>query len=172
MYVKLKQGQPHIFPYDVEQLREDNPNTSFPKHIPSELLKRYGVFPVATLPKPDFDPLTEMLVRDELPYREVIRLKTEADVTNPITGNVDESQIGQPIYGNRWLVGYTVQQLPEDEASANIRSERNRRLASTDWMALKDVNMSQPWADYRQALRNLPQQAGFPYSVKWPPKPE
>ena len=38
-----------------------------------------------------------------------------------------------------------------------IRRARNLELDSTDWRAVKDRTMSQAWKDYRQALRNLPQ---------------
>lgn len=38
-----------------------------------------------------------------------------------------------------------------------VREKRNEELAATDWRAVKDRTMSQAWKDYRQALRNLPQ---------------
>jgi len=43
-----------------------------------------------------------------------------------------------------------------DRAIANLREDRNRRLAATDWTALQDVTMSDAIRDYRQALRDLP----------------
>jgi len=38
-----------------------------------------------------------------------------------------------------------------------IRSKRNQELKATDWRAVKDRTMSQAWKDFRQALRDLPQ---------------
>ena len=38
-----------------------------------------------------------------------------------------------------------------------IRSKRNQALAESDWRALKDVTLPNPWKEYRQALRDLPQ---------------
>jgi len=38
-----------------------------------------------------------------------------------------------------------------------IRQHRNRLLKRTDWRAVKDRTMSQAWKEYRQALRDLPQ---------------
>jgi len=38
-----------------------------------------------------------------------------------------------------------------------VRSSRNQALAESDWRALKDVVLSTPWRDFRQALRDLPQ---------------
>lgn len=54
-----------------------------------------------------------------------------------------------------------------------IRKDRNARLASTDWTQAVDVPQAtkDKWAPYRQALRDVPQQAGFPENVVWPVKP-
>ena len=52
-----------------------------------------------------------------------------------------------------------------------VREERDDKLAETDWMANSDVTMSDDWATYRQALRDVPAQAGFPNTITWPTKP-
>lgn len=57
--------------------------------------------------------------------------------------------------------------LPTD-----VRNQRDSLLAATDWTALSDVTMSDAMTAYRQALRDLPSQDGFPSSVTWPTKPE
>jgi len=51
-----------------------------------------------------------------------------------------------------------------------MRTQRNKLLQETDWMALSDVTMSDAWKTYRQALRDLPAQSGFP-DVNFPTKP-
>ena len=51
------------------------------------------------------------------------------------------------------------------------RMVRNNLLAETDWWAVGDRTMTQAEIDYRQALRDVPQQAGFPENVTWPTKP-
>lgn len=51
------------------------------------------------------------------------------------------------------------------------RKERNTLLAETDWWAVSDRTMTQAEMDYRQALRNVPQQDGFPIDITWPTKP-
>jgi hypothetical protein len=53
-----------------------------------------------------------------------------------------------------------------------VRTERDQLLAKTDWMALSDNTLTPDWATYRQALRDVTAQEGFPYSVIWPTKPE
>jgi len=53
-----------------------------------------------------------------------------------------------------------------------IREERNKKLTETDFYGLSDVTITSEMTVYRQALRDIPQQAGFPNSVTWPTKPE
>ena len=43
-----------------------------------------------------------------------------------------------------------------DRAISNLRLQRNKLLAQTDWMANSDVTMSDAWKTYRQELRDLP----------------
>ena len=51
-----------------------------------------------------------------------------------------------------------------------IRAERDKLLATSDHMALAD-RITDSWRTYRQALRDIPAQAGFPTSVTWPTEP-
>lgn len=55
-----------------------------------------------------------------------------------------------------------------------VRAERKRRLSATDWTQLPDVPLAtkKQWAMYRQALRDLPEQFGFPTEVVWPETPQ
>jgi len=55
--------------------------------------------------------------------------------------------------------------------AANARSERDAKLAVTDWTALTDVTMTAEMTTYRQALRDVPAQAGFPSTIAWPTSP-
>lgn len=58
------------------------------------------------------------------------------------------------------------------EQAKSVREERNRKLTETDWTQLADAPVnSVAWSNYRQALRALPEQAGFPFNVQWPEKP-
>lgn len=60
-----------------------------------------------------------------------------------------------------------------DRLGAETRTERNRLLSESDWTQISDATVDKAaWATYRQALRDLPQQAGFPTTINWPVKPE
>lgn len=55
----------------------------------------------------------------------------------------------------------------------DVRGERNILLFKSDWTQLTDAPVSQAaWAAYRQQLRDIPKQSGFPNNVIWPTKPE
>ena len=58
------------------------------------------------------------------------------------------------------------------QQASSVRAERNRRLADTDWMVVKVLEAGQPQdfsvAVYRQALRDVPSQPGFPWDIIWP----
>lgn len=62
-----------------------------------------------------------------------------------------------------------------DILAQKVRRERDRLLAASDWTQLADAPLSASektaWATYRQAQREIPQQAGFPHTVSWPTKP-
>jgi hypothetical protein len=60
-----------------------------------------------------------------------------------------------------------------DQLAAAARLKRNALLAETDWTQATDVPQATKdlWASYRQALRDVPEQSGFPTEIVWPVKP-
>jgi len=55
------------------------------------------------------------------------------------------------------------------EQAASVRASRNSKLADCDWTQLADSSADKPaWATYRQSLRDVTGQAGFPWNVTWP----
>ena len=144
MHLKLTNGTPEK--YSIGQLRRDNSNTSFPKVPSDELLADWGVFPYSRPERPAYDPLT----------------------ANVVDGSFVE-------VNGAWLMPWVVEQLPQDQAEGNIRSKRDGLLKETDWIVIKayerNANIPAEWEMYRQALRDITAQEGFPYSVIWPVKP-
>lgn len=71
---------------------------------------------------------------------------------------------------NGAVVPLAFDQTDIDERQA--RAERNHLLAASDWTQVPDAPVDQAaWAAYRQALRDVPQQAGFPHDITWPEEP-
>ena len=55
-------------------------------------------------------------------------------------------------------------------STIQVRAQRDAWLASSDNMALAD-RITEEWRTYRQALRDIPAQAGFPTNITWPTEP-
>ena len=80
----------------------------------------------------------------------------------------------------QWFTKYSVADM-DDEARAakdaeqakSVRQTRNDKLKDCDWTQCKDIPdaVSASWATYRQALRDLPKQDGFPWDITWPTQP-
>lgn len=60
-----------------------------------------------------------------------------------------------------------------EQAAAAVRAARNRLLAACDWTQMPDspVGTAAVWVTYRQLLRDLTSQDGFPFAVEWPTPP-
>lgn len=80
----------------------------------------------------------------------------------------------------RWVQGWDVVALSPAELAERdgikaiaVRQERNALLSQSDWTQGKDIanSVSLEWVRYRQALRDLTNQAGFPLTLDWPVKP-
>ena len=57
--------------------------------------------------------------------------------------------------------------------SNTARNKRDALLSQSDWTQIADAPVDQAaWATYRQALRDVPEQEGFPENVIWPTPPE
>jgi len=69
-----------------------------------------------------------------------------------------------------------VARLIAEQPAKEARGERDRLLAESDWVTIRATDTGTPvpteWQTYRQALRDVPLQTGFPEEIEWPSKPE
>jgi len=80
---------------------------------------------------------------------------------------------------DKWYTKYSVSDLDADgiaakdaEQAKSVRAERNRLIAECDWTQVEDSPVDKAaWATYRQALRDITLQEGFPFDVTYPTKP-
>jgi len=146
-YAKLTADNKVIrYPYTLPDLRLDTPGTSFPIEIDDATAAYFGVVPV----KPTAPPLETHTINLER--------------TAVLEGS---------IWVEKWFeIPATEEQIQErTAASANdARQKRNQLLAECDWTQLSDVEAktSVGWVSYRQALRDVPEQVGFPWTITWP----
>lgn len=152
MYVKATDSTVEAWPYNPEQVRRDNPSTSFPATLTDELLAAWNIYPVTIAPEPAFNSATQMVVVDENPA----------------------------LVDGVWTLGSTVvdksvEDLASEQAAieASNRQNRNALLAETDYLALSDNTLTAAMSAYRQALRDITTHANWPNLADsdWPVKP-
>ena len=62
--------------------------------------------------------------------------------------------------------------MKDAEQAKSVREQRNIKLAECDWTQLADSTADKlAWATYRQSLRDITAQAGFPWTIDWPVAP-
>lgn len=150
MYAKITNGVVEKYPYSIGDLRKDNKNVSFPANPSNETLAEWNVYPVVSTAEPSYDMATQRLVWG-----------------TPVLTNGQWTHAWQTV-----ALSAEEQQNVRQGKENDVRNERNRLLAETDWRFRSDLTPSQAWIDYCQALRDIPSQAGFPWNVQWPSKPE
>jgi hypothetical protein len=151
MHVLVNNGAVEKYPYTIGNLRRDNAHTSFPKKPTDELLENFGMFRVAKVDRPAYD-----------------HTKNIAEGTPVLIDGV---------WTQVWNVtDASAEEIAERTAqqAQNMRAERDRLIADTDWTALSDTTMSAEMTTYRQALRDITDHENFPYleDSDWPVKPE
>lgn len=70
------------------------------------------------------------------------------------------------------VVEYDLDAVIAESNLMDLRAERDRRIAKTDWWASSDLTMTQEQIDYRQALRDITNTYTSLDDVVWPTKPE
>ena len=141
-------------PYSIQQLRDAHPNTSFPKHPSADSLAEYNVFPLNYDERPDFDIIEPGVIEQRI-------------------GGEGIDEDGSPIEGfYGWWQSWTGRDEPLEIKEAKVRAQRTNLLEETDFYGFSDVTMTSEMSAYRQTLRDVPSQEGFPTAVVWPTKPE
>ena len=134
------------------EIRKMYANTSLPAIWSKETCEELGIDPILESPMP-----------------QVTRYQTAT-----------QNGVEQDANGN-WIWAWAVTDMTAegiayiDRGQAEMmRNTRNTKLQESDWTQGKDIPdaISTPWATYRQALRDITTQEGFPWNVVWPNKPE
>jgi uncharacterized protein (DUF1330 family) len=141
--------------------RSANPNISMPRVWNQNVLDALNIEAVLEAPKPDAGP-----------YQYVARNGVVQDAKgNWVTAWEVREMFSTDEDGTKAEKEAAYQAVLDATAAKSVRDERDRKLAETDWMALSDVTMSAEMTTYRQALRDITAQAGFPHTIEWPVKP-
>lgn len=149
------------------QLRADNPNTSFPEVLTPDIIDSFGYDPVFEGPQATTIP----------PYQ-----YSQRDGVVEVDGKWFTHYIAGPVFqdytDDKGVVHTAAEQYEEycfakdAEQGKVVRAERNTRLADSDWTQLPDAPVDHAaWATYRQELRDVSNQPGFPWEINWPVAP-
>ena len=151
------------------QLINENKHMSLPSSWTDATLEALGVARVAKTVAPD---VSEWQVAIKDGVEEVNGVWREKWVTQEMFVEYTEEDEN----GN--TVTHTVQDQKDAKVAADNaaleaaeRAKRDELLKETDYYGMSDVTMSAEMTTYRQALRDVPQQDGFPSTITWPTKP-
>lgn len=133
-----------------QEFRAMFPNTGFPVQLTTEIINDFGGDVV--LEGPQAQP-----TRYQVAFRDGV----------------------QQIEG-QWFTKYSVSDMEQEAKDAldaqqakSVRDQRNTLLSNSDWTQVADAPVDkQAWVTYRQALRDITVQAGFPWEIEWPTQPE
>lgn len=140
----------------ISQFKASYPNTSFPKQITNDILDSYGYDPV----------LNGAAATVTAPYGVSTR-----DGVEEINGQWFTRFVAGPMFINADDEAAYRARI-DAEVAERVRTERNKKLADTDWTQLADSSATATaWATYRTALRDLPTTDGFPHNITWPTEP-
>ena len=151
MLIRIENGSPTGYPVDDYNFRTLFPSVSFPRYLTPEDVEpfEFGLYEYSQMP-------------DDLERYEKL-----------VEGIPSQAENG--IYYQKWLkIAMSDEERSEADAirAENVRADRNMRLALCDWTQLADSSVvASTWQGYRQDLRDVPTQSGFPWEVSWPEQP-
>lgn len=148
--IKLENNIPTGNAVDESNFRMLFPETSFPSLLTSDIVEPFGFGMYDFSSQPNLGKYEKAI--------EATPVKNEFGVfiqSWSVVSMSDEEKV-----------------IADSEKAEMVRRERNYKLMETDWTQLSDAPVnSQDWITYRNALRDLPSQDGFPWDIVWPSKP-
>ena len=153
----------------ISQFKASYPNTSFPKVITADILDGFGYDPVLNGAEATVTAPYGVSTRDGVEqidgqwFTRFVAGPVFTDTTDE-EGNVTTAADNEAAYRARIDL----------EVAERVRTERNKKLADSDWTQLADSSANATaWGTYRQALRDLPTSSGddWPHNVTWPVQP-
>ena len=146
MQIRIRESGAVIYESEFRAL---HPNTSMPQQLSEELLNDFGA--------------------------DVVLEGPQANPTRYQTAFAD----GVEQLDGKWYTKYSVADLDADAIAAKdaeqakaMRDQRGEKLKDSDWTQVADAPVDKAvWATYRQALRDITAQSGFPWEVTWPDAP-
>ena len=148
------------------EFRALHPNTSMPQQLSEELINEFGGDVVLEGPQATGGTVYQYSVYGGVEqidgkWYTKWNLGPSFFQTEDADGNVTTAAQNEANY----------KAVKDAEQAKNIRQTRDAKLSETDWRFRSDMTPSQAWKDYCQALRDIPSQSGFPWTITWPDAP-
>ena len=145
------------------EFRALHPNTSMPQQLTEEIIKGLGGEVVLEGPQASGGSVYQYSQRQGV--EEINGKWYTKYVLGPVFTDGETTAAEQE-------TAYKAQK--DAEQAKSVRASRDTKLAETDWSQGKDIadSVSAKYTAYRQALRDIPSQPGFPWDVQWPTQPE
>ena len=164
MQVRIRESSAVMYEGEFRAL---HPNTSMPQQLSEELLNEFGADVVFEGPQATGGTVYQYSQRDGVEqldgkwYTKYILGPVFTDTTDD-TGNVTPAADNEAAY----------KAAKDADQAKSVRASRDDKLKDCDWTQVADAPVDKAtWATYRQALRNVPTQAGFPWTITWPDAP-
>jgi hypothetical protein len=142
------------------------PNTSMPQQLSEELLNSFGADVVFEGPQATGGTVYQYSQRSGV---EQVDGKW---YTKYILGPVFIDQVVDGVTTTAAEQEATYKAQKDAEQAKSVRATRDAKLAECDWTQVADAPVDKTvWATYRQALRDVTAQEGFPWTVTWPDAP-
>ena len=144
------------------EVRRMHSNTSLPRVWDADTCAFLGIDPVLAAPKPEVTGYTQAI---------------RNGATQDANGNWVQAWSVVDMFADTTEDGVTTTKAEHEaayqadldaKAAESVRTQRDAKLAETDWTGMSDVTMTAEMAAYRQALRDITAQSGFPNTVEWP----
>ena len=159
MYAKIQNNAPVEWPVHEFQIRSAMTDVSLPVHLTPEDVAGLGFEPYAEAAKPEFDALVQD-VQEAPPIKQGSTWTQQWSVTEKYSAEEKSAKLAE------------AETQKQQAQAAQVRAERNTKLSASDWTQLADSTADKAaWATYRQALRDITAQAGFPWTIDWPAQP-
>ena len=149
------------------EVRRMHSNTSLPRVWDANVCSGLGIDPVLAAPKPEVTGYTQA-IRNGATQDANGNWVTAWSVVDMFADTTDDD--GVTTTKAEHEAAY--QADLDAKASESVRTDRDAKLSESDWMVIKSaetgIALATEWATYRQALRDITAQDGFPHNVIWP----
>lgn len=164
MEIRIKQTGEVV---SEQTFRAMHPNTSMPQQLTEELINNFGGDVVFEGPQASGGTVYQYSQRQGV---------------EQINGKWYTKYVLGPVFTDTTAEDGIVTTAAEHEAAYKamkdaeqakaVRTQRGEKLKDSDWTQVADAPVDQAaWATYRQALRDISTQEGFPWTINWPEQP-